>query len=74
MTSGSIICREMDMPAPVQQSKGKWVGSLSDLQEMVQKLEGVEMLAVDVEHHHQHSYLGFVCLVQLSTGKNLLCQ
>lgn len=68
-TPPSSLSRELDMPAPVQQSKGKWVASLSDLQEMVQKLAGVEMLAVDVEHHHQHSYLGFVCLVQLSTGE-----
>lgn len=36
---------------------------------MIHDLKSVEMLAVDVEHHHKHSYLGFVCLLQLYAGK-----
>ena len=56
------------MPAPTEQCKGKWIASLTDFQDMIQSFEGTGMLAVDVEHHHLHSYLGFVCLVQLSTG------
>lgn len=59
----------MEMPASIVQSTCKWIASLSDLQAMVQNLQSIEMLAVDVEHHHLHSYLGFVCLLQLSTGK-----
>ena len=57
------------MPASIVQSTCKWIASVSDLQALVQSLQSVEMLAVDVEHHHLHSYLGFVCLLQLSTGK-----
>ncbi len=57
------------MPASIVQSSCKWIASLSDLQALVQSLQSIEMLAVDVEHHHLHSYLGFVCLLQLSTGK-----
>lgn len=59
----------MAMPAPIEASACHWVASLPDLQSMIRSLEAVEMLAVDVEHHHLHSYLGFVCLLQLSTGK-----
>lgn len=57
------------MPASIVQSTCKWIASVSDLQALVQSLQSIEMLAVDVEHHHLHSYLGFVCLLQLSTGK-----
>eukprot|EP00884_Botryococcus_braunii_P003255 jgi/Botrbrau1/12930/Bobra.92_1s0010.1 len=35
---------------------------------VVAELEGLTALAVDVEHHAQHSYLGYTCLLQLSTG------
>ena len=56
------------MPASVEHCIPSWVASLTDLQDMIQSLEGCQLLAVDVEHHHLHSYLGFVCLVQLSTG------
>lgn len=65
--------RDMAMPQPVEQCDCKWIASLSDLQLMVHSLQGVEALAVDVEHHHLHSYLGFVCLLQLSTGKLSPC-
>ncbi len=57
------------MPASIVQSTCKWIAGVSDLQALVQSLQSIEMLAVDVEHHHLHSYLGFVCLLQLSTGK-----
>ncbi len=58
------------MPSSIVQSTCKWISSVSDLQALVQSLQSIEMLAVDVEHHHLHSYLGFVCLLQLSTGKH----
>lgn len=58
------------MPPPIEVCPCQWVASLPELQSMIQRLEAVEMLAVDVEHHHLHSYLGFVCLLQLSTGKS----
>ena len=62
----------MGMPAPIRRKTCKWVASLKELDAMLADLTGVEMLAVDVEHHHMHSYLGFVCLLQLSAGRSLL--
>lgn len=38
---------------------------------MLREVSAAEMLAVDVEHHHRHSYLGFVCLLQLNAGKTV---
>lgn len=64
----SALCRPVDMPASLEQSQCRWIGRVADLQAMVHSLQGIDMLAVDVEHHHVHSYLGFVCLLQLSTG------
>ncbi|KAL0022097.1 hypothetical protein WJX79_008401 [Trebouxia sp. C0005] len=68
-TPPTALSRHTDMPASIVQSTCKWIASVSDLQALVQSLQSIEMLAVDVEHHHLHSYLGFVCLLQLSTGK-----
>ncbi|KAL0050003.1 hypothetical protein WJX82_002589 [Trebouxia sp. C0006] len=68
-TPPTVLSRHTDMPASIVQSTCKWIASVSDLQALVQSLQSIEMLAVDVEHHHLHSYLGFVCLLQLSTGK-----
>ena len=62
------------MPVPIEAAPCRWVASLPDLQSMIHSLGSVEMLAVDVEHHHLHSYLGFVCLLQLSTGKTVITQ
>lgn len=69
MLSAVAVTRDMVMPAPIDAAACQWVASLPDLQSMIHSLESVKMLAVDVEHHHLHSYLGFVCLLQLSTGK-----
>ena len=34
---------------------------------MVAKLEAAQEIAVDLEHHSYRSYLGFLCLMQIST-------
>ena len=31
------------------------------------RVNGSTEIAVDLEHHHQHSYLGLTCLIQLTT-------
>ena len=59
------------MPAPLQRHNCRWVANVEDLQAMIRDLQSADMLAVDVEHHHKHSYLGFVCLLQLYAGKFL---
>lgn len=63
--------RGMAKPVPIETSPCRWVASMPDLEAMLNALESTDMLAVDVEHHHLHSYLGFVCLLQLSTGKTV---
>lgn len=40
------------------------------LEDMQEQLAVQPCLAMDVEHHHKHSYLGFTCLLQLSTGES----
>ncbi|XXQ39617.1 HRDC domain-containing protein [Plasmodiophora brassicae] len=39
----------------------------SQLGELVEALNGVSEFAIDLEHHSFHSYLGFTCLMQIST-------
>jgi hypothetical protein len=39
------------------------------LVEMLQELKSAKEIAVDLEHHDQRSYIGFVCLMQISTRK-----
>ena len=34
---------------------------------MLEKLQQVEEIAVDLEHHRYRSFNGFVCLMQIST-------
>lgn len=46
----------------------KWVNTLAALREVVVKLASAKAVAVDVEHNHTRSYLGLICLVQLSDG------
>eukprot|EP00339_Tiarina_fusa_P009156 CAMPEP_0117082040 /NCGR_PEP_ID=MMETSP0472-20121206/57798_1 /TAXON_ID=693140 ORGANISM="Tiarina fusus, Strain LIS" /NCGR_SAMPLE_ID=MMETSP0472 /ASSEMBLY_ACC=CAM_ASM_000603 /LENGTH=785 /DNA_ID=CAMNT_0004810167 /DNA_START=90 /DNA_END=2445 /DNA_ORIENTATION=- len=44
-----------------------WVDNPEKLRLMSDKLEAVEEIAVDLEHHAYRSYQGFTCLIQIST-------
>jgi exosome complex exonuclease RRP6 len=44
-----------------------YIDNLSSLQGLISELEKVEEFAVDLEHHSYRSYLGFTCLMQIST-------
>ncbi|KAL7716245.1 Exosome component 10 [Entamoeba marina] len=44
-----------------------FVETVEQLQKLVISLNNVNQFAVDVEHHSEHSYYGFVCLIQIST-------
>jgi ribonuclease D len=44
-----------------------YVDTFIKFQEMIEKLENSEEIAVDLEHHSLRSYLGFTCLMQIST-------
>lgn len=60
-------------PPHVDATPWEWVATPVHLEAVAAELEGESALAVDVEHHSQHSYLGFTCLVQLSTGTRFSC-
>jgi exosome complex exonuclease RRP6 len=52
---------------PLQEVQCHWVDSESALRELADKLDLVTEFAVDLEHHNYRSYLGFTCLMQVST-------
>ena len=52
---------------PMHTTPCTWVATEAALHALVAKLRSVDELAVDLEHHSQRSYRGFVCLMQLST-------
>lgn len=47
----------------------RFVDNLSDLKRTIQELKKEDELAVDLEHHSYRSFLGFTCLIQISTRK-----
>ncbi|RIA84747.1 ribonuclease H-like domain-containing protein [Glomus cerebriforme] len=47
-----------------------WVETLEDLTTMCEKLENINEIAVDLEHHDYRSYQGFTCLIQISTRED----
>ena len=44
-----------------------FVDTLDGLNEMIEHLRSVREIAVDLEHHQTRSYMGFTCLIQIST-------
>jgi exosome complex exonuclease RRP6 len=61
---------EPEMYQPYDTTSHIWVNTEEALLEMMKKLEGVEELAVDLEHHNYRSFQGFTCLMQVSTRDN----
>lgn len=43
-----------------------WVDTMDDLEKMISDLSKLTEIAVDLEHHDYRSYLGIVCLMQIS--------
>eukprot|EP01023_Acetabularia_acetabulum_P051403 TRINITY_DN5677_c0_g1_i8.p1 TRINITY_DN5677_c0_g1~~TRINITY_DN5677_c0_g1_i8.p1 ORF type:complete len:521 (-),score=65.52 TRINITY_DN5677_c0_g1_i8:62-1624(-) len=56
------------MPRPISECRCVMVNTVPLLKKMCQELKTVDKIGVDVEHHHLHSYYGFTCLIQISTG------
>ncbi|KAK6345114.1 exosome nuclease subunit [Orbilia javanica] len=52
---------------PFESTSAIFVDSSELLQDMVQELLKAEEIAVDLEHHDFRSYIGLVCLMQIST-------
>lgn len=46
-----------------------WISTAKELDILVEALRKVRFIALDTEHHSLHSYLGFICLLQISTGE-----
>eukprot|EP00761_Pharyngomonas_kirbyi_P013771 gb/GECH01013800.1/.p1 GENE.gb/GECH01013800.1/~~gb/GECH01013800.1/.p1 ORF type:complete len:847 (+),score=165.24 gb/GECH01013800.1/:1-2541(+) len=47
----------------------EWISSSEDLKKMIEELEIESEIAVDVEHHDLRSFLGFACLIQISSRR-----
>lgn len=52
---------------PFESTSAILVDSPETLQEMVQELLKAQEIAVDLEHHDYRTYIGLVCLMQIST-------
>ncbi|KAF3919281.1 hypothetical protein ABW20_dc0108419 [Dactylellina cionopaga] len=52
---------------PFETTSAIWVDTTEILNEMVQQLLKAEEIAVDLEHHDYRTYIGLVCLMQIST-------
>lgn len=62
------ICPSPETPyPPLEASPLHFVDTLEDLRKMVEVLLLVKEIAVDLEHHDFYSFLGFTCLMQIST-------
>lgn len=54
-------------PLPFDSTTATFVDTLEAVYAMLEDLKNAEEIAVDLEHHEEHSYLGIVSLMQIST-------
>lgn len=54
-------------PLPLDQCPLVFVDTVESMKKLVQELSHAQEIAVDLEHHDFYSFLGFTCLVQIST-------
>ena len=52
---------------PFESTKAIFVDTWEGVTAMLTELRSAEEIAVDLEHHDTHSYIGLVCLMQIST-------
>lgn len=55
------------MYRPFEDTTATWVDTEETLEEMIHELKQATEIAVDLEHHDARSYIGFTCLMQIST-------
>lgn len=55
------------MYRPFEETTATWVDTEETLEEMIDELKQATEIAVDLEHHDTRSYIGFTCLMQIST-------
>ena len=54
-------------PLPFHSTTATFVDSLEAVYAMLGDLKKAEEIAIDLEHHEEHSYLGIVSLMQISS-------
>ena len=54
---------------PFNDTQAVFVDTEEGVLSMLDELKTVDEIAVDLEHHDMHSYVGLVCLMQISTRK-----
>ncbi|KAL9126409.1 MAG: hypothetical protein Q9217_004537 [Psora testacea] len=54
---------------PYESTAATWVETPEGVQNMLEELKQAKEIAIDLEHHEEHSYLGLVSLMQISTRK-----
>jgi exosome complex exonuclease RRP6 len=54
-------------PESFEHTPFAWVATVDDFNSMLQELREAQEIAVDLEHHDYRTYIGFVCLMQVST-------
>ncbi|ORZ19396.1 ribonuclease H-like domain-containing protein [Absidia repens] len=59
--------REPILYSSFDDTEAIWVDTEEGLEQMMKDFEGVQELAVDLEHHNYRSFQGFTCLMQVST-------
>ena len=52
---------------PVESTSATYVDNPEGVAEMLHELKSAREIAIDLEHHDTHSYIGIVCLMQIST-------
>lgn len=64
----SVYTRVEPIPyKPFETTSATFVDTFEGVLEMLQELRGASEIAVDLEHHDTHSYIGLVSLMQIST-------
>jgi len=65
--SGQLSITVPVKPTEVGSTAMLYVDTVEKLEGMIKELQNETMLGVDVEHHNYRSYLGFTCLIQISS-------
>jgi len=50
-----------------EDTSATWVDTVDVLEDMLGELKTASEIAIDLEHHDNRSYIGIVCLMQIST-------
>ncbi|XP_023937785.1 exosome component 10 [Bicyclus anynana] len=61
---------DIELPLPLESTSLTFVDNVAQLHELLAHLHTVDELAIDLEHHHTRSFLGFTCLIQITTDRD----